>query len=61
MAAQRAITCQSSIDAIVRAYVDKGWSLARLAEKYGVAVTTIRNYLIEEGVELRPRGGRSAS
>lgn len=60
MAAQRAIQRQSSINAIVKAY-KAGKSLADLAYRYGVAVTTIRNYLIAEGVELRPRGGRRAS
>lgn len=41
--------------ALVRLYVDEGWSLNRLAEKYGVAASTIRSALVRRGVPLRTR------
>lgn len=60
MAAQRAITRASSIKSIVKDYKN-GKSLSEIARKYEVAVTTIRNYLIAEDVQLRPRGARRTS
>lgn len=32
-----------------------GWSAAELADRYGVAKTTILRHLREEGIEIRPR------
>jgi 2,4-dienoyl-CoA reductase-like NADH-dependent reductase (Old Yellow Enzyme family) len=58
MSAARAITTTRKIDSIVKAY-GKGKSLAELAAAHGVAVTTIRNYLLEQGVTMRSRGARS--
>ena len=57
MPAPRSITNKRSINSIVSKY-QKGVSLATIADHYDVAITTIRNYLIREGVELRPRGRR---
>lgn len=57
MAAQLVIRSSASVNRIVSMY-KKGKSLAEIAQKYSVAVTTIRNYLIREGVTLRSRGGR---
>jgi hypothetical protein len=41
---------------IVKGYKKK--SMAELAESYEVSIAVIRRVLIEEGVEIRPRGGR---
>ncbi len=57
MPAPRTITNTRSIQAIVSKY-QKGTSLAEIADQYSVAVTTVRNYLLREGVELRKRGRR---
>lgn len=63
MAAQRVIQDRRTIKTIVRRYTSKRepWSLAELAAEYEVSPTTIRNYLIEEGVELRSPGGQRKS
>lgn len=60
MAAQRAITNRLQIQAIVKAY-KKGDSLTILAERYEVSPSTIRSYLMEEGVTLRPKGRQKAN
>jgi hypothetical protein len=57
MAAPRTITDKRTINKIVSHY-RKGASLAVLADEHSVAITTIRNYLLREGVELRKRGRR---
>lgn len=57
MPAPRSITNKRSIQSIVSKY-QKGTSLATIADQYDVAITTIRNYLLREGVELRKRGRR---
>jgi citrate lyase alpha subunit len=57
MSAPRSISDPEVVDEIVAKY-QGGASLAVLATEYGVAVTTIRNYLMREGVELRKRGRR---
>lgn len=36
-------------------YVDKRMSLREVAERFGVAVNTVRNHLMEQEVNLRPR------
>lgn len=59
MAAPRVITNRRQIQAIVKAY-SRGDSLNTIAERYEVSASTIRNYLLEEGVTLRPKGGRKA-
>jgi lambda repressor-like predicted transcriptional regulator len=43
---------------IIDAYVDAGWTLADLAEEFGVSGNTIRTVLIENDIEIRPRGRR---
>ena len=60
MAATRVIRDRRTVQSIVRAY-KRGASLAELADEHGCAVTAIRNYLLAEGVEMRPRGGRRSS
>lgn len=60
MAAQRAITDRRTIARIVKAY-QKGQSLAALSEEHGVSPSTIRSYLVDADVVLRPRGRRSVS
>ena len=57
MAAQRTITDKRTIKKIATQY-RKGTTLVELAVAHQVAPTTIRNYLIREGVELRKRGRR---
>jgi len=57
MAAQRTITDKRTIKKIATQY-RKGASLVVLAEAHSVAPTTIRNYLLREGVELPKRGRR---
>ncbi|MEV5719362.1 helix-turn-helix domain-containing protein [Amycolatopsis mediterranei] len=39
-------------------YAD-GWTLDRIAKRYHVATSTVREYLLADGVELRPRGRRA--
>ena len=34
----------------------EGWTLDRIAKQYHVAASTVREYLLADGVELRPRG-----
>lgn len=42
------------------ALYNSGWSLARIGNKYGIASTTVRIYLLREGVVMRARkSGRS--
>jgi len=38
-------------------YLEEGWSLARLGERYGCVHTAVRKALPDNGVELRPRQG----
>jgi len=57
MSAPKAIHDHKVVDDIVSKY-QAGASLATLSAEYKVAVTTIRNYLLREGVELRKRGRR---
>ena len=57
MSAPKAINDPKVVDEIVAKY-QSGASLAVLSGEYRVAVTTIRNYLLQEGVELRKRGRR---
>ncbi|WP_322613876.1 helix-turn-helix domain-containing protein [Dermacoccus abyssi] len=40
------------IKAAVRLY-EEGWSLARIATKFGTTARTVRTRLLEEGVEMR--------
>lgn len=58
MAAERAIKHPSTIKSIVKDY-DAGKSLNQLAEKHQVSASTIRAYLLRQGVEMRPRGRSS--
>lgn len=60
MAAPRCFTSKRTIKSIVSQY-RKGASLAFLADEHEVAITTIRNYLMREGVALRSRGRRKKS
>jgi DNA-directed RNA polymerase specialized sigma24 family protein len=39
-----------------RLYVDEGWSLARIAEQFGVTAGTVRNAFTQTGVPTRPVG-----
>lgn len=57
MAAERAIKHHSTIKSIVKSY-SSGMSLTQLAEKHNVSPSTVRAYLLREGVEMRPRGRR---
>jgi IS30 family transposase len=43
------------VRAAARLYAD-GWTLDRIAKRYHVAASTVREYLLADGVELRPRG-----
>lgn len=45
---------------IVDAYVDAEWTMADLADEFGVSQNTIRKVLEEEGAEIRSRGRRSS-
>ena len=36
---------------------EHGLTLLQIGEKYGVAGATVRRYLIEAGVQMRPPGG----
>lgn len=42
----------------VRRYVTEGETLWEIAERYGKTATTIRSWLLDAGVTLRPPGGR---
>ncbi|MBE1500944.1 DNA-binding transcriptional regulator LsrR (DeoR family) [Amycolatopsis lexingtonensis] len=33
-----------------------GWTLDRIAKRYHVVASTVREYLLADGIELRPRG-----
>jgi DNA-directed RNA polymerase specialized sigma24 family protein len=44
------------IDEAVRLY-EAGWSLARIGDRMGVNDMTVRQRLLERGVQMRPKRG----
>ena len=42
-------------------YEDKGMSLVKIGEMLSVSHCTVRNWLLNQGVKMRPRGRRSAT
>ncbi|MDT0307556.1 hypothetical protein RM780_11350 [Streptomyces sp. DSM 44917] len=47
-----------AIDEAVRLY-ESGWSLARIGDRLGASVGTVRNRLLERGVTMRDSHGRA--
>ena len=35
----------------------RGWSLARIGQRYGVYLSTVRHAMLRAGVRMRPRPG----
>ena len=42
-------------------YEDKGMSLIKIGEMLSVSHCTVRNWLLNQGVKMRPRGRRPAT
>lgn len=45
-----------SLDEMRRLYVEQGWSLRRLAMRYGVHFSTVQRHLVALGVTMRRPG-----
>lgn len=50
----RALTDTQEIE-VVRLYVEEMWTLAELADKFGVGQGTVRNVLVRRGITRRPQ------
>lgn len=61
MARPRLIRSTETIDQIVSDYTLRHVSTCDLARQWGTTPSTIRRYLLERGVVMRPRGRRPAT
>jgi predicted transcriptional regulator len=46
---------------LMEQYVEQGRTMASIALELGVAVATVRNYLVRADIERRPRGRKLGS
>lgn len=58
MAPQRVTFTKGQLKEMVRLYTKQGWTLVDLELHFGLNAKSIRRYLIELGVTLRPPGRR---